>query len=97
MAAATDYLVENAMSYNVIVESDMPMTVWCWQLDPAPEGTLDESITTLLYSMEYPKEGLTPAGIPARGSRDPRWNWKLAEFEDIAPLDSDCFEFIMGE
>ena len=97
MAAAADYLVKNAMVYDVIVESDMTMTVWTWQLDSAPEGRLDESTTALLHSVEYPKEGLTPAGIPARDSRDPRWNWKIAEFEEVAPLDSDCFQFIMGE
>lgn len=96
-AAAADYLVKNAMPYNVIVESDMPMTVWSWQLDSAPEGRLDESITAKLWAPEYPKEGLTPAGIPARDSRDPRWNWKLAEFAEVAPLDSDCLRFILGE
>ena len=97
MAAAADYLVKDAMVYNVIVESDLPMTVWTWQLDSAPEGRLDEGLTARFWDLEYPKEGLTPAGTPALGLRDPRWNWKLTEFEDIAPLDRDCFEFYMGE
>ena len=103
---SADYLLEpddSTSAMRLIVECDLRGAVWYPTQLGACVGTCAEDFVAALDAVgrgALPEDvGLAQArfGLPARDERDPRWDWKLAEFEDLTSLTHECDEWLMGE
>lgn len=103
--AAADYLLEPAdsgSSMRLIVECDLRGAVRYPRQLGACAGVCDPGLATALDAVgggALPGDvGLAFArfGLPARDKGDPRWAWKLAEFDELTRLTHRCEEWLLG-
>ena len=103
--AAADYLLEpvdSGSSMRLIVECDLRGAVWYPSQLGGCVGTCDPDFAAALDAVgggALPEDvGLAQArfGLPARDDRDPRWAWKLAEFDELTSLTHECEESLLS-
>ena len=104
-ATSTDGVVSHAetgAAFDLLVETDLPGTVWALQLGSLV-GTLPGDLTTAITAMSRGADaaavGLAESrfGLPARDERDPRWQWKLEELAVLRALSGDCTQELLDE
>jgi hypothetical protein len=103
---AVDYVLEPADSgstMRLLVECDLRGAVWYpSQLGPCA-GVCEPGLAA---SLDAIGGGALPVdvdlarsrfGLPARDERDPRWAWKLSEFEALSSLTHECDEWLFSD
>jgi len=104
--AAADYLLEPAdsgSSMRLIVECDLRGAVRYPRQLGACVGACDPDLAAALDAVggeALPEDvGLAFArfGLPARDESDPRWAWKLSEFDDLERIVHKCEEWLLGD
>jgi len=103
---AVDYLLEPADSgstMRLIVECDLRGAVWY----PSQMGrSVGVCTPGLAAGLDAVGGGALPVdvglaqsrfGLPARDDRDPRWAWKLSEFDELTSLTHECDEWLFSD
>lgn len=103
---AVDYLLEPADSgstMRLIVECDLRGAVWYPSQLGRCVGVCEPGLAAGLDAVgggALPVDvGLAQSrfGLPARDDRDPRWAWKLSEFDALTSLTHECDEWLFSD
>lgn len=87
---------ETGLPAPILIETDMSIAVWNWQLDE-PIGHLNPLLSGLLRLNPDLSQFESRLGIPRMGPQDSRSTWKDYEYECLRGFGSDFFRELFSD